>query len=223
MWGIEAAKSLKELAILTANAVKKLHASISNNTENVSQIENNLNLVMPVGTVLNFAGQHSPEGFLLCDGAEISRSKYPKLFNSIGTSFGAGDGVSTFNLPNFQGLVPRGCGSQTLSGPGFSGQTKDGGALGTVLEDQMQRIVGRASADGLTRSWSAIVQNLSEGSLSIGSAGTASQRRVNDIAVDPAIGAINFDSSGSPDARTSDTTDGETRVSSLAVNFIIKY
>lgn len=218
MWGIEAAKSLKELAILTANAVKKLHASISNNTENVSRVEDNLNLVMPVGTVLNFAGQHSPEGFLLCDGAEISRSKYPKLFNSIGTAFGAGDGVSTFNLPNFQGVVPRGAGTQDISG-----RTKDGGVLGTVLEDQMQRITGEASADGLTRPTTNTVNLYESGALSLPDSEGTVTRHSSNFSAGNSIRKMSFDSTDSPNARTSATTDGETRVSSLAVNFIIKY
>jgi microcystin-dependent protein len=43
-----------------------------------------------------------PPGFLLCDGREVSRSLYFRLFQIIGTTYGAGDGVNSFNLPNLQ-------------------------------------------------------------------------------------------------------------------------
>jgi microcystin-dependent protein len=45
-------------------------------------------------------------GWMKCDGREISRSTYALLFNVIGTTFGAGDNSTTFNLPNYQGCVP---------------------------------------------------------------------------------------------------------------------
>lgn len=54
---------------------------------------------VPVGTVVAFMGQTVPEGWLLCDGREVSRTDYPTLFSTIGITYGAGDGVSTFNLP----------------------------------------------------------------------------------------------------------------------------
>jgi len=51
-----------------------------------------------------------PEHFKLCDGAAISRTSYAALFALIGTSFGVGDGSSTFNLPDFKGRSPVGTG-----------------------------------------------------------------------------------------------------------------
>ena len=55
---------------------------------------------LPVGCVQAYAGQTTPQGWLLCDGSAISRTQYNKLFGVIGTSYGAGDGTDTFNLPN---------------------------------------------------------------------------------------------------------------------------
>lgn len=60
------------------------------------------------GTVSMFAGAAAPEGHLLCDGSAISRTAYPRLFEVIGTTYGSGNGVSTFNLPNLQGRFPVG-------------------------------------------------------------------------------------------------------------------
>lgn len=62
----------------------------------------------PVGSVLPFAGGSAPSGWLLCDGSEISRSTYSTLFGVINTAYGAGDGSSTFNIPNLKGRLPVG-------------------------------------------------------------------------------------------------------------------
>ena len=56
-----------------------------------------------VGSVTAFASNSSPTGYLLCDGRAVSRTKYAALFAKIGTTYGAGDGRTTFNLPNLVG------------------------------------------------------------------------------------------------------------------------
>lgn len=73
-----------------------------------------------VGTIISHASINPPAGFLYCDGAAVSRTTYYKLFNSIGTTYGAGDGVSTFNIPNFKGIFLRGAGSQTIGAETYS-------------------------------------------------------------------------------------------------------
>lgn len=55
---------------------------------------------IPTGSVIPFAGETPPEGFLLCNGQEVSRVTYARLFNVIKEKFGAGDGVTTFQVPN---------------------------------------------------------------------------------------------------------------------------
>ena len=55
---------------------------------------------VPTGVVQAFAGRTTPQGWLLCDGSAVSRTNYAALFNAIGTTYGSGDGSSTFNLPN---------------------------------------------------------------------------------------------------------------------------
>lgn len=74
-----------------------------------------------VGTIHAFAGSSAPSGWLVCDGSAISRSTYAALFAAIGTSFGVGDGSTTFNLPNTSGIFMRGNGSQTVSSKTFNG------------------------------------------------------------------------------------------------------
>lgn len=68
---------------------------------------------VPTGTILAFAGLVAPTGFLACDGAAVSRAAYPRLFAAIGTSWGVGDGFSTFNLPDLRGRAVIGSGQGT--------------------------------------------------------------------------------------------------------------
>lgn len=61
-----------------------------------------LNSIVPTGIILPFAGLTPPYGFLMCDGAAISRETYSRLFSVIGTAYGAGDESTTFNLPDYR-------------------------------------------------------------------------------------------------------------------------
>ncbi len=63
---------------------------------------------LPTGTVAAYAGSSPPTGWLLCDGSAVSRSVYSTLFSVISTTYGAGDGSSTFNLPDLRGRMPAG-------------------------------------------------------------------------------------------------------------------
>lgn len=63
---------------------------------------------VPVGVLYPFGGSVAPTNYLICDGSAISRTEYSELFNVIGTSYGEGDGETTFNLPNLKGKVPVG-------------------------------------------------------------------------------------------------------------------
>lgn len=56
---------------------------------------------IPTGMLLPFAGTEVPDGYLLCNGANVSRTDYANLFAAIGTKWGEGDGSTTFTLPNF--------------------------------------------------------------------------------------------------------------------------
>jgi microcystin-dependent protein len=58
---------------------------------------------VPVGVVNPFAGATAPAGWLLCSGQLVSRTQYPVLFTTIGTTYGAGDGSTTFAIPDMRG------------------------------------------------------------------------------------------------------------------------
>ena len=67
-----------------------------------------VSVLMPSGTVLPYAGSAlpgNPNDYLLCNGAAVSRSTYSTLFTAIGTTYGVGNGSTTFNLPDLRGRV----------------------------------------------------------------------------------------------------------------------
>jgi microcystin-dependent protein len=80
----------------------------------------------PVGRMAPFAGSSAPTGWLICDGAAVSRTQYPQLFAAIGISYGAGNGSSTFALPNARGrvLVGRDAGQTEFDTLGETGGAK---------------------------------------------------------------------------------------------------
>lgn len=69
----------------------------------LSKIANIAVQPQPVGVVEAFAGSNAPNGWLICDGSQVSRSLFPELFSVISTTYGSGDGFSTFTLPDLRG------------------------------------------------------------------------------------------------------------------------
>jgi microcystin-dependent protein len=63
---------------------------------------------VPTGAILAYGGSSAPTGFLIGDGSAISRATYAALFAVLGTTYGAGDGSTTFNLPDLRGRFPLG-------------------------------------------------------------------------------------------------------------------
>jgi microcystin-dependent protein len=63
---------------------------------------------IPTGVIQPFGGASAPNGYLLCFGQAISRTTYSALFTALGTGFGAGDGTTTFNIPDLRGRHPVG-------------------------------------------------------------------------------------------------------------------
>ena len=72
------------------------------------------------GTILPTVATSAPAGWLLCDGSAVSRTDYSNLFNLVGTTFGAGNGSTTFNLPDLRGRSIIGVGQ----GSGLSARTR---------------------------------------------------------------------------------------------------
>jgi len=72
------------------------------------------NAGIPTGTVSAFAGSAAPTGYALCDGSAVNRTTQAALFSVIGTTYGIGDGSTTFNLPDLRGRVVAGLGESLL-------------------------------------------------------------------------------------------------------------
>lgn len=60
---------------------------------------------LPIGIIMEYPGSNIPSGWLLCDGQAVSRTLYSELFNLLGTTYGSGNGSTTFNVPNLKGKV----------------------------------------------------------------------------------------------------------------------
>jgi microcystin-dependent protein len=82
--------------------------------DDLTAIDAFLRNIVPAGTIFPYAGPAAvgsePEGFLYCDGRAVSRTAYASLFAAITTSWGGGDGSSTFNLPDLRSRFPIGAG-----------------------------------------------------------------------------------------------------------------
>lgn len=76
------------------------------------------------GSILIWPGAAIPEGYLLCDGRAVSRAQYTALFEAIGTTYGSGDGTSTFTLPNLSGRVVGKSGETEFNALGKAGGEK---------------------------------------------------------------------------------------------------
>jgi microcystin-dependent protein len=115
-------------------------------------------IVMPIGSVVPYAGSTTPtnKGWLLCDGSAVSRTTYAALFALISTTYGIGDGSTTFNLPDCTGRVVAGKESSetrlTTAESGINGGTlgATGGAESVTLT--VSEIPGAANTEGLQNS-----------------------------------------------------------------------
>lgn len=84
--------------------------------------------VLPAGAILPYGGSTAPTGYLLCDGSQVSRTTYATLFGVIGTTYGAGNGSTTFTLPDLRGRFPLGTDGTHARG------TMGGSATTTLVE-----------------------------------------------------------------------------------------
>lgn len=97
------------------------------------------------GEVVPFAGGAAPAGALFCYGQTVSRTTYAGLFAAIGTTYGGGDGSTTFNLPDLRGRVV--AGKSDMGGPDAS-NLAGGGTLGAGLGSQNNTAVTNVAGSG---------------------------------------------------------------------------
>lgn len=141
------------------------------------------------GMVMPFAGTSAPTGWLLSFGQAVSRSTYSSLFSAIGTTYGAGDGSSTFALPDLRGRVL--AGQDDMGGSSANRLTdQTGGLNGDTLGDtgglETHTLTTAQLASHTHAAGSYNINNLGSGSASPGQTGVVSQggfSAINTVAV----------------------------------------
>jgi len=110
-----------------------------------------------VGAIKPWTKATAPAGYVLCDGAAISRTDYADLFAVISTTYGAGNGSTTFNVPNLEGKMPQGYDGNTYNLAGTGGAntvtvslTNNQAATSTTTNNQAVTVTGSISNTSLT-------------------------------------------------------------------------
>jgi hypothetical protein len=121
-----------DVNLLSSNGAINIEANISTylNAPEIIIPPTSSFTFIPTGTVIMKITSGVPDGYLYCDGAAISRTTYARLYAEIGTTYGAGNGTTTFNKPDFRACFIRGAQSQTVSGTTYTPN-----AVGTVQQD----------------------------------------------------------------------------------------
>lgn len=123
-----------------ANPISKLNLVINGVT---TQLDIHDADALPIGSYIQFAGSQAPEGFLVCNGGAISRTTYSALFAVIGTTYGSGDGSTTFNLPNLMDrFLQGGTTSGTVKNAGLPNITGGANFHGSGTGTNLQSVAG---------------------------------------------------------------------------------
>ena len=167
---------------------------------------------VPAGTVIAYAGNNVPAGYMLCDGSTVNTSDYPELFQAIGTTYGGT--VTQFKLPDFRGMFLRGQGSNTVTTTPGGTVTIASAGLGVKQSDAMRDISG-SFPNTITASW-AITNYPTSGVFSYSDFFNAGNGGGNGAANNAAQVTFN------PGSKVP-TSPAENRPANYAVNYCIKY
>ena len=182
-----AATTLKEAVIQALNkAANAFYSPQTLTPEQQEQARTNIGAMsaatspsVPAGTLLPFAGTAVPDGYLLCNGANVSRTDYANLFAAIGTKWGEGDGSTTFTLPNFNDRFIEGttdtervgqyleAGAPNISGSFPTDSCGDGVISGSFYPDGRSQGANGQSNNNRKTSFSANLSNSMYGSSNI--------------------------------------------------------
>jgi microcystin-dependent protein len=118
--------------------------SISNDTLKLSKANSVFLPTMPVGSIIAYGGRNTPNGWLLCDGSTVSRITYSRLFASIDSVWGNGNGTTTFHLPDLRGQFLRGVSGTSTNDPDANLRTNKnlngnaGNKVGSFQNDELK-------------------------------------------------------------------------------------
>jgi microcystin-dependent protein len=175
--------------------------------QSASQIAGAASSFVPTGVVFHFAGSSAPSGWLLCNGAAVSRGTYAALYAALGgaaSPYGQGDGTTTFNVPNTSGVFISGTGSQTI---GAATYTRTHGATqGDVVQGHWHALPLVTNTNLAT----------SGGTLQTIHSSAGTRDYTNTAIGSTASAAIPDGTNGTPRTGT------ETRPANIAMNHIIK-
>ena len=157
--------------------------------------------ITPTGSVLAFAGSTSPDGWLLCDGSAVSRTDYADLYAVIGTTYGSGNGTTTFNLPNLT--------DKFIQGNSTSGTVKNAGLPNITGSMMLRNYVSADAAININSSGA-----FSDAYQTVSASAVAGGTNPNKVQV------VSFSASGSNSIYGNSTT---VQPPAVTMRYIIKY
>ncbi|MBR6068145.1 MAG: tail fiber protein, partial [Bacteroidales bacterium] len=171
-------------------------------------------MATPTGNIAPFAGpaENIPDGWMLCDGRELSRTEYQRLYDVIGVAWGTGDGATTFNIPDLRGMFLRGVAGENLTNDADADSRlannhggNSGNNVGSYQGDAIRNITGSIYCYG------GFDGNTQSGALYSGNYG------VRATGGDGGNRTLNFDASSVVPVGS------DNRPKNVYVNYIIKY
>lgn len=117
---LELIEELNPDLVFPIEGASKTFATTLKKLKDWFDVEGSILKQVPTGLILPYGGSTAPEGFLLCNGATINRTTYANLFKAIGTTYGAGDGSTTFKIPSASNIVTSVNTSVPIKGTGLA-------------------------------------------------------------------------------------------------------
>lgn len=169
-------------------------------------------LDLPAGTVHAFAGTTAPEGWAMCDGSEVSRTDYAALFAVISTTYGVGDGLDTFNLPDMRGQFLRALDDMGTA-QGAAGVDADGTA----------RTVGQTQGNATATNGLSVNNNTHTHPIRFDIGGGSPNAFPQLQGDGGGTGAdVTYNTNSNTHSHGLSSTDTETRPTNMGINYIIK-
>ncbi len=180
----------------------------------------------PPGSIMPFAGNSVPEGWLLCNGSTVDRiGKYSKLFSAIGEAWGQGDNNSTFNLPDLRGQFLRGVSGGTNDDPERGDRTakNTGGNTGDNVGSYQNDNIKSHNHSANTSSAGNHKHPLNGNAVRNGGSWDDGDDKDNIFDIDNPIKETKYAGTHTHSVTVYSTGGPETRPKNAYVNYIIKY
>jgi microcystin-dependent protein len=196
-------------------------------TEWANIVQDAISNITPSGVMMPFAGATAPAGYLLAQGQAVSRTTYSALFTAISTTYGDGDGSTTFNVPNMGGQVPAGylLADDDFGTLGGTGGSKDIMAHGHGVNDPGHSHGVSDPGHSHGHSWSSFVQasgTTGGGTQRLEVDGSGQQLTFGDLNINGAGTGIGIHGSGTGVSVDSSGSGANNLTPYLTVNYIIK-